>query len=378
MKAVDELSERVGVAPACAALRVSRATYYRSRSPRPATVATRTASSRAIDASQRQRVLEILNSERFVDRSPIEAYATLLDEGEFLCSVRSMYRILAANGAVRERRDQLRHPAYAKPELLATTPNQVWSWDITKLLGPAKWTYFCLYVILDIFSRLVVGWMIAARESAALAAKLIEESARKHRILPGQLTIHADRGSSMTSKPVAFLLAGLGITKTHSRPHVSDDNPYSESQFKTLKYCPTFPDRFGSIEDARAFCAEFIDWYNHDHHHSGLNLYTPASIHFGKVEQIRVARQETMDLAYARNPGRFVHGRPIVAGPPTAAWINRPKPDSKISTALAAPGDAIVDRVDPGHLAKIDRDDLVMVLTTEHERTSAACVRGAQ
>jgi putative transposase len=371
MTAVDELRERVGIAPACAALRVPRATYYRSRKLRPGTLARRSASPRAIAAPQRERVLEILNSERFVDRSPVEAYATLLDEGEYLCSMRSMYRILAANGAVRERRDQLRHPAYSKPELLATGPNQVWSWDITKLPGPAKWTYFCLYVILDIFSRLVVGWMIAARESAAFAAKLIEESARKHGIRPGQLTVHADRGSSMTSKPVAFLMA-------HSRPHVSDDNPYSESQFKTLKYCPSFPDRFGSIEDARAFSSGFMNWYNHEHRHSGLNLFTPAAVHFGRTEEVLRARQETMNLAYARNPERFVHGRPIVAGPPTEAWINRPRPDSKKPTALAAPGDAIVDRVDPGHLVEIGLDDLMMAITIEHENTNAACVRGAQ
>jgi putative transposase len=377
MTAVDELRERVGIAPACAALRVPRATYYRSRRPRPSTVATRAASPRAITALQRDRVLEVLNSERFVDRSPVEAYATLLDEGEYLCSMRSMYRILASNGAVRERRDQLRHPAYSKPELLATGPNQVWSWDITKLLGPAKWTYFCLYVILDIFSRLVVGWMIAARESAALASKLIEEAARRHGIRPGQLTLHADRGAAMTSKPVAFLMADLGITKTHSRPHVSDDNPYSESHFKTLKYCPSFPDRFGSIEDARAFCAEFIDWYNHEHRHSGLNLFTPAAVHFQRTDEILRVRQETMDLAYARNPQRFVRGRPIVAGPPTEAWINRPTLDSEKPTAFATPGHVIVNRGDPG-LVESALDEMMMAITTEHETTNAACVRGAQ
>jgi putative transposase len=377
MNAVRELSERVGTAKACSAFAVPRATYYRSRKPR-GEKPRKVSPPRALTTPQRERVLEVLNSTRFVDQSPTAAYVTLLEEGEYLCSPRTMYRILAANGQVRERRDQLCHPCYQKPELLATGPNQVWSWDITKLLGPAKWTYFYLYVILDIFSRLVTGWMIAQRESAALATQLIEESARKFSIPKGQLTVHADRGSSMRSKPVAFLLADLGITKTHSRPHVSNDNPYSEAQFKTLKYRKGFPGRFGSIEDGRAFCGDFFDWYNHDHRHSGLHLFTPAQVHFGHHEAARRVRQATMDLAYARHPERFVRGRPIVVGPPAEAWINRPTPDSKNPTALAAPGRTIVERVDSGYPPDPRPDHSTIRLATQLEVSTFACANGAQ
>jgi putative transposase len=254
----------------------------------------------------------------------VEVYATLLDENIYLCSIRTMHRILAQNGELKERRNQLRHPQYIKPELLATGPNQVWSWDITKLLGPAKWTYFHLYVIFDIFSRNVVGWMVAGRETAELAKRLIAATCEKQGIAAGTLTIHADRGTSMTSKPVALMLADLGVTKTHSRPHVSDDNPYSESQFKTLKYRPEFPDRFGSIEDARAFCQRFFPWYNHEHHHSGIALLTPDMLHYGMASQVIEQRQNVLDLAYARNPERFVRIRPKHPPQPTAVWINPP------------------------------------------------------
>jgi putative transposase len=338
----------VGTVRACAALAVSRATYYRSRAPAPVAKPPKAPPARALSPAQRERVLEVLNSVRFVDHAPNQVYATLLDEGDYLCSPRSMYRILAANGEVRERRDQLRHPAYQKPELLATGPNQVWSWDITKLRGPSKWNHYCLYVILDIFSRCVTGWLLAPRESATLAKQLIEESVKRHGIDRGQLTIHADRGASMRSKSVAFLLADLGITKTHSRPHVSDDNPYSESHFKTLKYRPDFPSRFGSIEDARAFCAPFFQWYNYEHRHFGLNLFTPAQVHFGDHERARTVRQDAMDLAYARHPERFVRGRPIVQGPPSEAWINRPSHPSN-STPTGQPGHAFVHPSDPIH-----------------------------
>jgi putative transposase len=286
--------------------------------------ATRPTPARALPPAERQTVLDHLHSERFRDKSPAEAFATLLDEGVYLCSVSSMYRILAESGEVRERRDQLRHPEYKKPELLATAPNQVWSWDITKLLGPAKWTYFYLYVILDIFSRYVVGWMVADGESAQLAKRLIAGTCDKQFIAPGQLNIHADRGTSMTSKPVAFMLADLGVTKTHSRPHVSDDNPYSESQFKTLKYRPEFPDRFGSIQDARAFCQQFFGWYNREHHYSGIALLTPEMLHHGRAEEVIQLRQEILRGAYARNPERFVRACPKPQQPPTAAWINPP------------------------------------------------------
>ena len=271
MSAVQQLASSVGQAAACRALGVPRASWYRSLQP-VAVTAERPTPARALPPAERQVVLDHLHAERFRDKAPAEVFATLLDEGIFLCSVSTMYRILDENGEVRERRDQLRHPEYKKPELLATAPNQVWSWDITKLLGPAKWTYFYLYVILDIFSRYVVGWMVADGESAQLAKRLIAETCDKQLIVPGQLNLHADRGTSMTSKPVAFLLADLGVTKTHSRPHVSDDNPYSESQFKTLKYRPEFPERFGSIQDARAFGQQFFPWYNGEHHHSGIAM----------------------------------------------------------------------------------------------------------
>ena len=281
-------------------------------------------SARALSAAERQAVLASLHDERFRDRSPAAVQATLLDEGHYLCSTRTMHRVLAEQGESRERRDHLAHPAYHKPELLATAPNQLWSWDITKLLGPVKWTYFSLYVILDVFSRYVVGWMIAHRESADLAETFIAETIHKHGIPPGQLTLHADRGRVMRSKPVAFLLADLGVTRTHSRPYVSDDNPYSESQFRTMKYRPDFPDRFGAIEDARAFGHVFFPWYNDDHRHSGLGLLTPAVVHFGDAPTVLARRQAVLDAAYAAHPERFVRRPPVPLALPSAVWINKP------------------------------------------------------
>jgi putative transposase len=324
MSAIQQLAPHVGQAAACRALALPRASWYRRLQP-VALPAARPTPARALPLAERQTVLQHLHSERFRDKAPAEVFATLLDEGVFLCSLSTMYRILAADGEVRERRDQLRHPQYKKPELLATAPNQVWSWDITKLLGPAKWTYYYLYVILDIFSRYVVGWMVAEGESAQLAQRLIADTCQKQLILPGQLNLHADRGTSMTSKPVAFLLADLGVTKTHSRPHVSDDNPYSESQFKTLKYRPEFPDRFGSLQDARAFCQPFFRWYNDQHHHSGIALLTPNMLHYGRAQEVIQQRQQVLDHAYARNPERFVRACPKPQPPPTAAWINPPR-----------------------------------------------------
>lgn len=329
MTACQELAAEVGARAACRSLDIPRPTYYRRlRATKAEEVpAARPAPVRALSMAERQEVLGILHADRFVDRAPTEVYATLLDEGKYLCSVRTMYRILDANGEVRERRDQARHPQYKAPELMATAPNQVWSWDITKILGPAKWVYFYLYVILDIFSRYVVGWMIAHRESAELAKRLIAETCEKQTVTPGRLTIHADRGSSMKSKPVALLLADLGVTKTHSRPHVSDDNPYSEAQFKTLKYHPGFPDRFGSIEDARAFCQEFFSWYNREHRHSGIGLLTPESIHYGKADEATARRQLILAAAFEKHPERFVRGLPKPPEPPDAVWINKPKTD---------------------------------------------------
>jgi putative transposase len=270
--------------------------------------------------------VDVLHSERFADAAPAEAWATLLDEGTYLASVSTFYRVLRERGEVRERRRQATHPATVKPELMASAPNQVWSWDITKLHGPAKWTYYYLYVILDIFSRYVTGWMVATRESAALAERLISETCAKQQINAGQLAIHADRGSSMTSKPVAFLLADLGITQSHSRPHVSNDNPFSESHFKTMKYRPAFPGKFGSIQDARAHCQVFFPWYNNQHRHTGLGLHTPADIHYGRAGAVQDTRAGVLATAYASHPERFVSRPPAPPKLPAAAWINRPQP----------------------------------------------------
>src|SRR2546428_5490161 len=299
MAAVTRLASSVGIRAACDALKLPRASYYRERraAGSPSVAASRPLPARALRPAERETVLAHLHEERFQDRSPAAVYATLLDEGEYHCSIRTMYRLLDEHGEVRERRDQLTHPPYQKPELMATASNQLWSWDITKLLGPAKWTYFYLYVILDVFSRYVTGWMVAYRESAELAKRLIEESCKKQQIQPGQLTVHADRGTSMRSKPVAFLLADLGVLKSHSRPYTSTDNPYSEAQFKTLKYRPGFPTRFDSIEHARAFCRSFFDWYNHQHRHSGIGLMTPAAVHHGHAQALHAERQ--LAAAYA-------------------------------------------------------------------------------
>lgn len=325
--AAADLSAHVGVVSACQALAIPRATYYRAIGAQESAEepARRPTPARALSPEERARVLETLNSERFCDVAPAAVHAILMDEDVYLCSVRTMYRVLAEEGQVRERRDQLRHPAYAKPELLAVRPNEVWSWDITKLKGPVKWTYFYLYVILDIFSRYVVGWMIAGRESGELAKRLIDDTCTKQGICPGTLTLHADRGSSMRSKPVALLLSDLGVTKTHSRPYTSTDNPYSEAQFKTLKYRPEFPRRFGSIEDARVFCQTFFNWYNTVHRHSGIGYMTPEAIHYGRAAQITRARQFTLLDAFAAHPERFVNKVPRPPEVPLAVWINKPE-----------------------------------------------------
>src|SRR6266508_5821269 len=328
---IAELAPVIGTRAACAALGRSRATYYRYHrqsppSPRPSRK--RVPQPRALSLVERAEVLGVLHQERFVDQAPASVYANLLDEGRYLCSVPTMYRLLRTEDEVRERRRQATHPATVKPELLATGPNQVWSWDITKLLGPHKWTYFHLYVVIDIFSRYVVGWLLASRETAELAERLLAETIRKQNVVVDQLTIHADRGTSMASKPVALLLADLGVTKSHSRPHCSNDNPYSEAQFKTLKYRPEFPDRFGSIEDARAFCGRFFRWYNDQHRHSGIGFHTPADVHYGRAELVRARRAEVLSAAYAQHPERFVRKPPQPPALPTAVWINEPKEDT--------------------------------------------------
>lgn len=328
MAAVDEHRSVVGVKPLCDALAVSRETYYRRTRPRQAGPRRRRPRpARALSDQERSTVLELLCSERFVDRSPPEVYGTLLDEGIYRCSTRTMYRVLKANKAVCERRDQLRHPEYKKPELIATAPNQVWSWDITKLLGPTKWSYFYLYVVLDIYSRYVVGWMLARSENAELARRLFRECCEKHGIEPGELVVHSDRGPAMTSKTLAQLLADLGVEKSLSRPHVSNDNPFSESAFKTLKYSPGFPDRFGGgFDHALGHCRSFFSWYNDEHHHGGLVGLTPAQVHFGRAETVLAEREQVLRAAYDRHPERFVRGLPRVAPLPSAVWINPPVP----------------------------------------------------
>jgi putative transposase len=324
MKAAEQLSERTGVSAACESLGVPRSSFYRARQPK-SEPKPRPTPERALTPEEKEQVRQTLNSERFQDSAPRQVYATLLDEGKYLCSWSTMYRILNEHQEVRERRDQLRHPNYTKPELLATGPNQLWSWDITKLKGPAKWTYYYLYTILDVFSRYVPGWLIAECESATLAKQLIAESCTKQGIEPDQLTLHADRGSSMRSKTVAHLLADLGVTKTHSRPYVSNDNPYSESQFKTMKYRPDFPERFGSIQDARAWARPFFHWYNHEHHHSGLGLLTPVTVHYGQAQAVIEQRRKVLLAAYAAHPERFVRGEPKPPSLPTEVWINKPQ-----------------------------------------------------
>jgi putative transposase len=331
MKAAEQLAEDVGLSQACQALGIPRASYYRRHKPpqESARDDSQTRSPRALSQPERDVVRQTLYSERFMDKSPRQVYASLLDDGEYLCSVRTMYRILDEDNASKERRNQLKRPNYKKPELLATAPNQVWSWDITKLLGPEKWTYYYLYVILDIFSRYVVGWMLAHREQADLATRLIRETIEKQHVPQDQLIIHSDRGPSMTSHSVAQLLGTLGVTKSHSRPHVSNDNPFSESQFKTMKYRPEFPDRFGSYEDGLSFCRRFFPWYNDEHYHSGIGLVTPAMLHYGQAQQIIAARQATLQTAYAAHPERFVQGVAKPAELPSAVWINPPDDDKE-------------------------------------------------
>jgi putative transposase len=319
---------RCGIGALSLALGLAPATYYRTvaRQRQPVIEAPpRSPSPRALPPAERQQVLAILHDERFIDLAPAQVYASLLDEGIYQCSERTMYRVLAAAAEVRERRAQRRHPLYAAPELLATQPNQLWSWDITKLKGPTTWSSYHLYVMLDVFSRYVVGWMLATRESAILAERFIATCCERQQIARGQLTVHADRGTAMTSKPVALLLADLGVTKTHSRPHVSNDNPYSEAQFKTLKYRPDFPERFGSLQDARAHCTDFFPWYNTVHRHSGLGLHTPHDVHFALAAARNVQRALVLAAAYANTPERFVRRPPTPAPLPIAAWINPPK-----------------------------------------------------
>ena len=328
--AVAALPPEAGMTAAiCDATGVSRATVARKRtrlSAPPAIARPRARPARALTEPQQREVLDLLHAPRFADQAPAEIYATLLDEGVYHCSIRTIYRILDQNNEVRERRQQLRHPVYQKPELLAEKPNEVWSWDITKLMGPEKWSYFYLYVILDIFSRRVVGWRVADAESATLFQPLFEDAMEKHNVPPGQLTLHADRGGPMKAKATAFLLADLGVTRSHNRPQTSNDNPFSESHFKTLEYQPRFPKRFGCIEDVQIFCRAFFDWYNQDHRHAGIGLMTPDQMHYGQIDAVHAARQVTLDRAFLKNPERSVKKSPVPPDKPTAAWIDQPTP----------------------------------------------------
>jgi putative transposase len=331
-EAITELEPLVGTRAACQATGRPQANHYRRHRQSPVAVrppTERKPQPRALSGVERAQVRAVLNSEEHVDKAPATVYHELLDAGTYLASISTMYRILREHDEVHERRRQATHPARVKPELVATEPNRCWSWDITKLHGPAKWSYFYLYVVIDIFSRYVVGWLIAERESAVLAEKLLADTIAKHDIHADQLTLHADNGSSMASKPVAFLLADLGVTKTHSRPHVSNDNPYSESQFRTLKYRPDFPDTFGSIEHAREHCRTFFTWYNTEHYHSGIGWNHPIDVHYGRSEAVRANRAEVLTTAYTRNPERFVRKHPEPPALPTTTWINRPTTDQQ-------------------------------------------------
>lgn len=339
MEGLAFLIPLVGIVAACVTLGVSRATYYRAQQPK-SEPKPRPKPARALTDEERAHVLTTLDSETFMDRAPAQVYAKLLEDGEYLCSERTMYRVLAEHDQVRERRAQRRHPEYVKPQLVATAPNQVWSWDTTKLPGATKGTYFTLYVILDIFSRYIVGWQVTKSESATIAQELIDACCKQQSVTRGQLTIHADRGSPMVAKSTAQLYVDLGVAKSHSRPHTSNDNPYSESNFRTLKYRPEMPEQLGSLEHARQVVRALVDWYNDDHYHVGLALLHPVDVHYGRAGAIIVARQRVLDEAHTRHPERFVRGRPVQKSPPSAAWIN-PPPMDQIAIEANTPADRI-------------------------------------
>lgn len=332
MQNLASLIPLVGVLGACMALAVNRASYYRALKPKPDSKP-RPRPARALTNTERARLLAMLDSEPFMDLAPAQLYAKLLEDGEYLCSTRTMYRVLADADQVRERRAQRRHPEYVKPQLAATRPNQVWSWDTTKLPGPTKGTHYTLYVILDIFSRYIVGWQVTPRESAEVAQELIAACCKRQRVGRKQLTIHADRGSPMVAKSTAQLYVDLGVAQSHSRPYTSNDNPYSESNFRTMKYRPDMPARLGSLEHARQVVRAIVDWYNDDHYHVGLALLHPSDVHYGRSNDIVAARQRVLDVAHAKHPERFVTGRPIQRSPPTAAWINPPPPTPSAEVA---------------------------------------------
>ncbi len=345
MTAIADLrSEDVTVREACEALGIPRANYYRWRQPKAASEASiRPSPPRALAPEERQKVLDLLHDAAFVDRSPTEVYATLLEQGQYLCSSRTMYRILADAREVRERRNQCRRPSYQKPELLATAPNQVWSWDLTKLRSAQKWTYYYLYVVLDIYSRYVVAWMLAHRESGELARDLVAHAYEQEGIERGQLIVHSDRGAAPRSKTLKQLYVDLGVDRSLSRPYVSDDNPYSESGFKTLKYGPGYPDAFGSYEHALGHCRAFFPWYNHEHHHSGVAYLTPEAVHRGRAKEVLAKRQRVLDDAWAWHPERFVRGAPRTEQLPSAVWINPPEDRSQVEISLQLQGECTLN-----------------------------------
>jgi len=352
MTLLEEASLSYGIKTACQALTVPRSWYYRQKavgSLAQEEPELRPTPKHALSEAEKARMRTVLNSERFVDQSPREVYATLLDEGVYLCHWRTMYRILSEHDEVRERRNQRQHPQSNKPQLVACGPNELWSWDITLLAGPARRLFYYLYVILDVFSRLVVGWLVDEGESSELAEMIIAAACNKQNIRRDQLTLHADRGSTMRAKTVAQLLADLGVTKTHARPYTPNDNPYSEAQFKTMKYRPNYPDRFDSLDHARNWARAFFTWYNQKHHHTGLGLMTPAVVHYGQTDEVRAQRQHVLDEAYAAHPERFVKGRPIAPKAPDQVWINPPQPAtvSGASPTEVRPGAEVILMVDP-------------------------------
>ena len=382
---VYALSAEIGIAPACSALGVARSTLYRHR--QPAAAAPRPASARKLSGEQAAEVRAVLNSERFRNQAPRQVYAALLDEGVYLCHWRTMYRILDEQGEVHERRKQLRHPVYTKPELMATAPNQLWSWDITKLRGTVRLTYYYLYVILDVFSRYIVGWMLDITESAASAQRLIAQTCAKQGIVPEQLTLHADRGAPMIAKSVEQLLHDLQVAKSHSRPYTPDDNPYSEAQFKTMKYRPDYPERFASYDHAHAWATDFFDWYNHRHYHSALNLMTPATVHAGQAPLVREQRQQILQTAYDAHPERFVKGPPQLPPLPDAVWINPPSHHAgadgvvnptTIFSAQPATSDTQPSAQGVSRVARLFAESATALDSTEHLATLAATMAGAQ
>jgi len=342
IETVESLADDVGISAACRALGVPRSSLYRAQKP-PTEPAPRPTPARAMDEEEKAEVRDVLNSERFWDCAPREVYGTLLDEDTYYCHWRTMYRILEEHSEVCERRNQRSHPSSTRPELKATGPNQLWSWDITYLRG-LKGIFFYLYMVIDVYSRYIVGWMIAKWESSELAEQLIADTCIKEGIEPEQLTLHADRGSAMRSKTIAQLLIELGVSKSHSRPHTPTDNPYSEAQFKTMKYRPDYPKAFRSKGQASAWVREFAHWYNHEHHHTGLALMTPTVVHHGQAEQVVQQRQQVLDAAYAAHPERFVRGKPTPPKLPEVVWINEPEREHQI---VSLAGSATSD-MEPG------------------------------